>query len=39
MVHTTVRPVRTVFFTDLITIAAALASRPAYVATKCSPND
>lgn len=29
MVHTTVRPVRTVFFTVLITMAAARASRPA----------
>jgi len=29
--------VRTVFFTDLITIAAALASKPAHIATQCSP--
>ena len=31
MVHTTVRPVCTVFFTDFITVAAARASKPAAI--------
>ena len=33
IVHTTVRPVRTVFFTAFITMAAARASSPAAIAT------